>query len=100
MAFFPLAAGATALWAMGSYSYDLKSKAEMPIELASEDAQVKDPFWGGVGPVSQLSGSALMDRATFRSVQEDVDVKGARIFLVDYGNGQRVVQYIDPRILL
>lgn len=72
----------------------------MPIELASDDPQVADPFYGAIGHVSTISGSPLIERGTFRSMQESVDVKGARIFLVDYGNGQRIVQYYDPRLLL
>lgn len=100
MSFFPLVAGAGALWMFSAYQYDLKQKADMPIELATEDPEVKEPFYGGIGSISQLSGSAVLDRGTFKSVREDVDTNGARIFLVDYGNGQRIVQYYDPRLLL
>ena len=99
MSFFPLVASASAFWALGSYTYDLKNKADVPVELATEDSQQKDPSQGAIGHISSLSGSALLDRGTFRSMQRNVDTNGADIFLVDYGNGQRVVQYHDPRLL-
>lgn len=100
MSFFPLAAAAAGTWLFSAYTYDLKDKASVPVELASDDPQVTDPFYGAVGHISKYSASPIIERGTFRSVQENVDIKGARIFLVDYGNGQRVVQYYDPRLLL
>ena len=95
---FPLAVGGTAFWLLGAYSFDLRQQAQMPIELASDDPLVMEPSQGAIGHIRQYSG--VDTRGRFRSVQENVDTLGARIFLVDYGNGERVVQYHDPRILL
>lgn len=98
MNFFPVAIGGTVLWGLGSYAYSLKQRASMPIELESNDPLVKEPFQGAIGHIKQYAMTAT--RGRFRSVQETVDCQGATIFLVDYGNGEKVVQYIDPRILL
>lgn len=67
-------------------------------ENASQDPEVKEPFQGAVGHIKDRIFADT--RGLFVSVQEDVDVNGARIYWVDYGNGQRVCQYFDPRIVV
>ena len=53
------------------------------------------PFQGAIGHIRQQT---FADHSRFVSVQEDTDAQGARIFFVDYGNGQLCQQYFDPRI--
>ena len=93
----PVAAGA-ALWYGLAQSYDMTKKAAERVDHASQRSDVKIPLQGMYTPVSQMHN--VLNRGRFVSVQEDFDVSGARIFLVDYGNGSQVVQYTDPRILL
>ncbi len=93
----PAVAGA-ALWYATAYSYNLKQRANTPIENASQSSDVKEPFQGAMDHVKNWMWADT--RGRFVSVQEDFDVNGARIFLVDYGNGAKVTQYVDPRILL
>jgi len=69
----------------------------IPEENSSQDPAVKEPFYGAVGHIKQQT---FADHSRFVSVTEDRDVQGARIFWVDYGNGQRVQQYNDPRVWL
>ncbi len=93
----PVAAGA-ALWYGLAKSYDMQQKAKVPVELASQRSDTKAPLEGRYRPASSVH--QMQNQGRFVSVQEDHDVNGARIFLVDYGNGSQVIQYIDPRILL
>lgn len=93
------ALAATGVWLLGARSYDLKQRANVPLENASQESDVKEPFQGAWGHIRNF-GIFTPTRGRFRSVTEDYDVNGAKIFLVDYGNGQRVVQYQDPRIEL
>jgi len=95
--FYPALAGSS-LWLLGSYGYGLKQEAEQPIENASQNPKIKEPFRGAWEDVSKQFGAPTRQR--FVSVEETTDVLGATIFLVDYGNGARTVQYHDPRILL
>ncbi len=83
---------------MGAYTYNLRQKLNTPIDLASQQSDVKLAFQGPMGHISQWI--AVDTRGRFRSVQETTDALGADIFLVDYGNGCLVTQYTDPRILL
>jgi hypothetical protein len=91
------ALAASGLWVLTAAAYDAKQKADVPIENASQNPQVKEAFQGAWSGQKQWFGAPT--RGRFVSVQEDYDVNGARIFLVDYGNSSRVVQYHDPRIL-
>jgi len=93
----PVAAGA-ALWYGLAHSYNLKQRASVPIENHSQRSDVKEPFQGAWGSIKQYCNTDT--RGRFVSVQEDFDVNGAKIFLVDYGNGARTIQYHDPRVLL
>jgi hypothetical protein len=93
------AMAATAVWFYGAKSYDLQQRANVPMENASQESDTKEPFRGAWGHIRNF-GVFVNTRGRFVSVTEDYDVNGAKIFLVDYGNGQRVVQYQDPRIEL
>jgi len=95
--FFP-AAATGALWLVGSYSHYLQREAKAQANAANNVPNTPEPFQQAVGDIR--SRGAFCDNRTFVSVTEDRDPQGARIFFVDYGNGQRVRQYIDPRILL
>lgn len=95
---FPAAAAASAAWALLGYAHAVRRDAVKEVENSSQDPEVKEPFQGAIGHAKQHLFADT--RGLFTSVQEDVDVQGARIFWVDYGNGQRVQQYFDPRILL
>ena len=93
------AIAASALWYAGAKSYDVWRRANVPVENASQRSELKEPYRGAWGHISDY-GVFTDNRGRFESVQEDVGVDGEQLFLVDYGNGQRVVQYHDPRILL
>ncbi len=95
--FLPVSVGALGL-VLAAYTWDLKQKLNIPVEMAAQDSDVKQPFLGAMGHFRQWSG--VDTRGRFRSVQETTDALGADIFLVDYGNGCLVTQYHDPRILL
>lgn len=84
---------------MGAKSYDLYQRANVPVSNHSQDSDTKEPFRGAWGHIKNY-GWNVDNRNRFVSVQEDYDVDGARVFYVDYGNGQRVIQYHDPRIQL
>jgi hypothetical protein len=77
---------------------DLKVKANTPVELHSQDPATKSAYQGHYTDPKKVW--ATDTRGRFHSVTEDMDVNGSRIFLVDYGNGSKVVQWLDPRILL
>ena len=95
--FYPLAT-ATAFWGLYAYQHSLKQKLNVPVELASQDPQVAEPFQGGWGTFKDY---ALVEtRGRFRSVRKGIDELGAEFFLVDYGNGRPIKQYHDPRVLL
>lgn len=52
------------------------------------------------GQYSSFKKYAAADtRLRFVAVKEITDVNGARVFLVDYGTGGKVLQYHDPRVL-
>lgn len=93
----PAAAAAATSWYLLGYAHAVRRDAILAEENKSQDPQVKEPFQGAIGHIRDRIFAPTRDM--FTSVQEDVDVNGARIFFVDYGNGQRVVQYFDPRIL-
>lgn len=93
----PFAAGA-ALWYGVAHSYNMKQKLSMPIEDTLQRSDMKSPTFGAYTDHGKYFG--VLTRGQFVSVQEDFDVNGARIFLVDYGNGSKTIQYHDPRILL
>ena len=97
MSLFPLAVVGAAAWLGASSLYDMQQAAVVPPENSSQDPAVKEPFQGAVGHIKQQT---FADHTRFVSVVEDRDVQGARIFWVDYGNGQRVQQYNDPRVWL
>lgn len=65
---------------------------------AEMEAQLPPPYQGAVGHIKDRIFADT--RGRFVRMREDIDERGAQIFLVDYGNGQEVVQYVDPRILL
>ncbi len=94
--FVPAVAGA-ALWFMVAKSIDLKDRLDQPVELESQDPAVKAPFQGYYDHVKHWSFANT--RGRFESVEETTDVNGAIIFLVNYGNGAKTVQFFDPRIL-
>jgi len=96
----PAIAASTA-WYVGATALDLKRRAQTHAENAHENRvpdQEDAPFHAPIGHISQRFFSDT--RGRFTSVREDIDHIGAKIFLVDYGNGQEVIQYVDPRILL
>lgn len=95
--FMPVSIGALGL-VLAAYTYDLKQKLNIPVEMAAQDSETKLAFQGAMGHYRQWSG--VDTRGRFRSVQETTDALGADIFLVDYGNGSLTTQYHDPRILL
>lgn len=87
------------MWLFAAYTYDLKQKLNVP--LTQSDVQgpnEREPWFAPLGYIS--SWITVDNRQQFKSVQKDIDHLGADIFLVDYGNGQKVLQYHDPRILL
>lgn len=91
------AVAASALWVAGAVGVQWRKEAEAKVE-EPDGTEVAPPFWG---PTGHISSRLFADtRGRFTRVREDVDHLGARIFLVDYGNGQEVIQYVDPRILL
>jgi hypothetical protein len=94
MSLFPVAVVGGLSWLALSSLYDMQQSARVPPENWSQDPAVKEPFQGAIGHISQQS---FADHTRFVSVVEDRDVQGAVIFWVDYGNGQRVQQYFDPR---
>lgn len=65
---------------------------------ATDTTSATPPFWGPIGHIRDYQEAPT--RGRFVSVKEDVDHLGAPIFWVDYGNGQQVLQYVDPRVLL
>lgn len=96
MSFLVPATAAAATWFLTAYTWDLKAKASVPAE--NEIGNAQEPFYGAWTPFRDFW---LCDRrGRFTSVTEDVDVLGAKIFLVDYGTGSKTVQYHDPRIVL
>lgn len=94
----PLGIVAAGSWFLVSYAHSMKRDARLEQEKAAQVPIAEEPFQGAVGHIKDRIFAD--NRGIFTSVQEDYDVNGARIFFVDYGNGQRVVQYFDPRILL
>lgn len=78
-----------------AYTWNLKRQAEA--EATAEANRVFNtltPEEGIWRPAFDRWGS---DNMRFKSVVEATDVQGARVFLVDYGNGSKVIQYNDPR---
>ncbi len=94
--FFVPAAAAAATWYLGAYTMSLQRQAQIPAE--NEIGNTKQPFYGAWMPFSQMW--AVDRRGRFVSVTEDIDVTGAKVFLVDYGTGAKTVQYHDPRLVL
>ena len=60
-------------------------------------AQSNTPYQGVYTPAKQYWGAQT--RGRFTSLQRETDVNGAEVFLVNYGNGSQVYQYVDPRIV-
>ncbi len=90
---------ASALWYVSAVSLDWQARAKTKVENSHlDDPRAQAPYWGPIGHISQRFFADT--RGRFVSSREEVDELGARIFLVDYGNGQEVIQYVDPRILL
>lgn len=94
--FFVPAAAAAALWTTAAYTWSLKNQASIPAE--NEIGNAKEPFYGAWMDYKQMWG--VDTRGRFVSVTEDIDVYGAKVFLVDYGTGAKTVQYHDPRCVL
>lgn len=88
----PLGAAAGA-WIFGAYTWDLHNKANTPAVPVE-----KAPLHQGTY-THQKQWVNADRRGQFVDVEEDVDVNGARIFLVDFGTGSRTVCYTDPRVL-
>lgn len=86
---------ATGAWLGASYVYSLKQQRDAPVLVVADP----EPFQGAMASIKQWSGSDSVRRGIFRSFRRDIDVDGSEIYLVDYGNGSLVKQYIDPRIL-
>lgn len=99
MALLYPAVAAAGVWALGSYTWNLKKGAQAA-QNAEVDAQYQSPYpqQGQWMPIDQMF--LANTRGRFRSVQESVDVQGAKIFLVDYGTGARTISYVDPRVVL
>jgi len=97
MALIYPAAALAGIWVLGGYAHDLKREASRKeeMEMMREDPP---PIFGAIGHIKDYGLAS--DLRLFRSVREDRDVQGAKIFWVDYGNGQLVQQYFDPRLLL
>lgn len=96
--FVPAIAGA-GMWMFAAYTYDLQQKLNVKATQSEVNGlNGREPFQGPIGSIK--SWWAVDTRQRFKSVQKDVDHLGADVFLVDYGNGQKVYQYNDPRILL
>ncbi len=89
------AAGA---WYYAAHTLTLRDKARTATELATQNYEKRAPLNGYYGSFKDYLFAPM--RGRFRTVMEDIDVNGAKTFLVDYGNGQKVVQYHDPRIEL
>lgn len=87
---------ATGIWCAGSYVYSLKQARDAPAPPEEFDPE---PFQGAMAHIKQWAGSDAVRRGLFRSVREDIDIDGSQVWLVDYGNGSLVKQWIDPRIL-
>lgn len=83
---------------LGGLGYQWRLQAKQVEDAAEREDEVEQPIFGHLGSIDKQWRSDT--RGTFVSMQEDVDHLGARIFLVDYGNGQKVIQFVDPRILL
>lgn len=98
MAHIAALAAAGGAWVYGAYTYDLQCKAELEAQK-NKGQWAKEPHQGAWTDSSKHTFSDNISRGQFVAVQEDVDVRGARIFLVDYGTGSRVVSYTDPRVL-
>ncbi len=97
MSFFIPAVAGGAFWLFAAYTYNLKQKLNAP-SVMPIGCEEHEPFYGPVGHVKDWW--FVDTRGRFKSMQQDVDELGADFFWVDYGNGQKVKQYNDPRILL
>ena len=95
MWFYALCAGSGA-WVALSYTFDLRRKLSTPVEVQSQNEEDGEP-WGGYGDIRNYA--FINSNGRFRSVRETYDELGAKVFLVDYGNGQKVKQHFDPREL-
>lgn len=74
--------------------------AEDEERLSTENYKLKQPFLGHYQPYSKVALSSQVDRGQFHSVEESVDERGAKIFLVQYSDRAKTIQYHDPRIQL
>jgi hypothetical protein len=98
MAYWAATAVGSAFWLLAAKSIDMRARANEPEENKSQQSDEKEPFQGAWEPVKQYWNSTT--RWRFNKVVEDTDVQGAKIYIVDYGNGARTIQYHDPRLLL
>jgi hypothetical protein len=89
-------------WVYVSHAMDKinAAKAHAQITKLQDDGEDEWLIDGHYRPFSSVSQSSDIYRGTFKSLEETIDERGVKIFLVDYGNGARVIQYYDPRIIL
>lgn len=94
---------ATGGWLYYAQAQHLKDLQQAEAEIALREAGEKqypcatNGRWTPAGDVAMSAGYL---QGQFKSVIEDVDVRGAKIFLVDYGNNSRTVLYRDPRLII
>lgn len=94
-----LLASATAATALvAARSLDLKQKVEQPYELATQNYDERAPIEGYWQDASKVIFSANNVRGNFKSVKEDFDARGARIFITCFDDGCKTIFYADPRI--
>ena len=94
MAHIAALAAAGGAWVYTAYSHDLYEKGKQPVEQAPDKPPLHQGAW-----THESQWRFAPTREQFVSVKEDVDVNGARIFLVDRGTGSNIVSYSDPRLL-
>ena len=91
--FFTAAAATAVGLVLVAQSQQWKRDAQPKAPTSNPDS--KPPFRGEWDAIRNWWHTDT--RGRFLSVTEDRDVNGAQIFLVDKGNGAKVVQYSDPR---
>lgn len=100
MSIFAIAAAAAGGWIYTAKALSMKEIASTPHELATNDYSKKAPVQGYWQPFHKMLGSSQISRGQFDSVIEDRDERGAPIWIVQYSDGARTIQYHDPRKLL
>lgn len=96
--FFTPALIATGALVVVAYAWNLKQKRDYPAPEPVQKSQTSTPAQGSITYASSVI--LANHQQQFHSVEETIDEKGAVVFLVDYGNGSKVLQYHDPRKLL